>query len=169
MFKVADVVVYPGHGVAVVEEVQAREVDGKSHLFFRLKFKFKNFTVLVPERKLGESRIRRISGPEQVSKMLSDLNNLPLKELKKNPTYPIVWNKRQRDYQIRLESGTLQEVANIYRELRISANQKELSFGERNLMLNAEQLLMQEVISVTSTSEAEVLNRLRSPFLCAAL
>ncbi len=74
------------------------------------------------------------------------------------------WSRRQRDYQHKLESGVLIEIARAYRDLRRSAQSKNLSFGEKGLMLMAEDLLLQEILAVTELQKAEALKAIRAPF-----
>ena len=45
-FNLKDKVVYPGHGVAVIDEITEKNVSGASIKFFKLKFLFIYFAFI---------------------------------------------------------------------------------------------------------------------------
>jgi len=155
MFHVGDEVVYPAHGVAVVKEIIEKKIKESTKVFFKLEFKFKNVTILIPKEKLeqiGESMLHSLGLEE-------DLFGGKCKEGLAGS-----WNRRQKDYQSRLESGSLREIARAYRDLKLHSEKKALSFGEKGLLDMAEDLLLQEVATATKMGHADVLQKLRSPF-----
>ncbi len=164
MFKVKDEVVYPGHGVAVIQEAVETKVGAKKAIFFKLSFKYKDMTILVPSERLETSGVRFVSKQEVVDEVLEELLKEP--ECKKTYRDNIAagWSKRQKDYQSKIESGMLIDVAKTYRDLRRFSEKKTLSFGEKGLMLMAEDLLSQEILAATKLDKEEVLKQIRLPF-----
>ena len=165
MFHVGDEVVYPAHGVAVVKEIIEKKIKESTKIFFKLEFKFKNVTILIPKEKLEQIGVRFVSPLSEVESMLyalgleEDLFGGKCKEGLAGS-----WNRRQKDYQSRLESGSLREIARAYRDLKLHSEKKALSFGEKGLLDMAEDLLLQEVATATKMGHADVLQKLRSPF-----
>lgn len=165
MFKVKDEVVYPGHGVAIVEEAVEQKVGGQTKLFFKLKFKYKAITILVPKERFENSGVRFVCKKEDVETALDELKNeVDQKAIEYSDNTSMGWSKRQRDYQLRIESGNLRDIARIYRDLRRYSEKKALSFGEKGILEAAEDLLSQEVLAATSLDKNEVLRKIRSPF-----
>jgi CarD family transcriptional regulator len=164
MFKVEEKVVYPGHGVALIEEIIEKTVAGNSIRFFKLRFLYKDMTVLVPVNNAPHMSIRHLSSDEGVKKSLNELYKPPGRKLETLDFTPSGWNKRNKDYQLKIEGGALIDLAKIYRDLMFVAQQKELSFGERNLLQMTEDLIAQEIEIVTNNDRASVLRQIRSPF-----
>jgi len=164
MFKVEEKVVYPGHGVALIEEIIIKTVAGNPIEFFKLQFLYKDMTVLVPVNNAPHMAIRHLSSEAGVKKSLNELLLPPERKLETLDFTPSGWNKRNKDYQLKIEGGALIDMAKIYRDLMFVAQQKELSFGERTLLQMIEDLIAQEIEIVTNNDRASVLRQIRSPF-----
>jgi len=164
MFKIKEKVIYPGHGVAVIEEMVEKVVAGNTIKFFKLCFLYKDMTVLVPVNNAVHMSIRRLSSQNGVKKSLDELYRPPERKLENLDFTPSGWNKRNKDYQMKIEGGALLDLAKIYRDLMFVAKQKELSFGERNLLQMTEDLLAQEIEIVTKNNRDLVLRQIRGPF-----
>jgi len=164
MFKVNEKVVYPGHGVALIEEVVEKTVAGNKINFFHLRFLYKDMTVLVPVNNAPHVSVRHLSSKVEVKKAFDELGRPPERKLENLDFTPSGWNKRNKDYQMKIEGGSLLDLIKIYRELMFVAKQKELSFGERNLFQMTEDLISQEIEIVTNDTREEVVRLMRSNF-----
>lgn len=164
MFQVGDKVVYPGHGVAMVEKVEEKTVEQHTMRFFKLKFLYKDMTVLVPISRNNEAvGIRSLSSTTEIETALCQLTK-DAKKLDATDFTPSSWNKRNKNFQLKIQSGSIVDIATIYRDLMHCARYKELSFGEKNLLGLAEELLLQEVVLVKKQTRDEVISTLRQPF-----
>ncbi|MEX0849743.1 MAG: CarD family transcriptional regulator [Candidatus Dependentiae bacterium] len=160
MFSVNEKVVYPGHGVAIVSQAIEKSVAGHKVCFFELTFLSKDMTILVPVKSLtGIRRLSSVKKIDDVFNMLSQPTTKDIHELTASN-----WNKRNKDYQFRLRSGSLDEIGHVYRDLKFIATQKELSFGEKNLLHQTESLLAQEIAIVKQINEDKAIELLRSFF-----
>lgn len=164
MFKVRDKVIYPGHGVAVIEEVLEKRVAESQLQFFKLVFLYKDMTILVPLKSMIISGVRFLSTPAEVEQVMNELAQLPEKRLESLDFTPSAWNKRHKDYVLRIQTGRLMEIAKIYRDLMHVGKQKELSFGEKSLLATTEDLIVQELVMIRSQDRELVLQELRTPF-----
>ena len=164
MYRLGDKVIYPGHGVAVVEQELEKMVDSKKLKFFKLKFLYKDMTVLVPiDASNNAIGIRPLSAKNEIEKALNELYK-ETRKLENTDFTPSSWNKRNKSYQLKLQGGTLTDIASIYRDLMHIAKYKELSFGEKNLLHVAEELLLQEIVVVKGQDKETVMKELRRPF-----
>ncbi len=164
MFKQDDKVVYPGYGVAVVEDIIEKLVGDDTILFFKLSFLFKDMTILVPAYNIKTIGIRYPSDKATIDHAIQELDNKPERQLESIDFTPSGWNRRQKNYQLKIQSGILLEIVKIYRDLMYVAKQKELSFGERALLQSTEELILQEVLLVRDVQRSEIIQELRSPF-----
>ena len=150
MFSLKEKVVYPGHGVAQIDRIVEKNIGGCSTKFFELTVLSTHMTVLVPLDNLNETGIRRISSNENIESMFKLLEE-PVQ--KKTDVAIANWSKKNKAYQCAIRTGDLEEVCRIYRELTNIAVQKELSFGEKNLLHRTENLLVEEISIATDIPE----------------
>ena len=162
MFSLNDKVVYPGYGVALICKVFSREVAGNSVVFYELKFQNKDMTVMVPKDRIEEVGIRPLSSTGHINDMLKTITQ-PAKQIK-TETAGSNWNKRNKEYQSKLSTGSLKDISEIYRDLKFISRVKELSFGEKTLLLKAELLLAEEISAAQQVDEDNAIQKLRSLF-----
>ncbi|MCX5921712.1 MAG: hypothetical protein NTX86_00045 [Candidatus Dependentiae bacterium] len=161
MFVLGEKVVYAGHGVAKISRVVEKKVAGATANFFELKFVNKDMTILVPTNNLDAVGVRRLSSREKINDIFAILSQ-PLQSVSHDLVISNNWNKRNKDYQCRLRSGNLSEICMIYRDLKCMAAQKELSFGEKGLLVQTEALLVEEIAIVENMQEDMAMEQLRS-------
>jgi CarD family transcriptional regulator len=164
MFKLHDHVIYPAHGVAVVSEISEKMIAGVAIQFLKLNFVFKDMMILVPTYNIATIGIRYPSSEQEVNSAIYELSKKPEKVLDSIDFTPSGWNRRHKEYQLKIQDGKLIEVAKIYRDLMFIAQQKDLSFGERTVLLSTEELLVQEMQIVKLKDRDVVIQLLRNPF-----
>ena len=164
MFLLNEKVIYPGYGVAIINRLVDRLVLSKKTNFFELKFYNKDMTVLIPEDRLESIGIRKLSTFQELTQMYEHLSNFDVRDIVTEHNAS-TWNKRNKEYQCKLRSGQLFQIASIYKELHLIALDKELSFGERNLFNQIEFLLIEEISAVKQNEVIEDIRlKLRHPF-----
>lgn len=161
MFARSEKVVYPGHGVAHINRIVEKKVAGNAVFFFELKFFSKDMIILIPVDNTDSVGIRKLSSLECVNAIFKILA-LPIEHCLSHDMSMSNWNKRNKDYQIKLRRGDLVEIAEIYRDIKHISLQKELSFGEKMLLQQTELLLVEEISLIKNTSTQETLEYLRS-------
>ncbi len=164
-FKINERVVYPSHGVAMIEDIIEKHVGGSPMQFYKLSFMFKDMTVLIPVNNTGQTGVRQLNLPSTIDTALADYSASVMQQrfedLEVNST---VWSKRQKDYQTRLQAGDFVGVLAIYQELMYIAQHKELSFGEKTLLQTTEELLAQEIMIIKNLDRSAALELIRVPF-----
>jgi CarD family transcriptional regulator len=75
------------------------------------------------------------------------------------------WSRRQRDYNEKIKSGDLFEVAEVLRDLYLIREEKELSYGEKKVLELARKLLVKEVALAAGAEEESVVKRVESFFV----
>ena len=74
------------------------------------------------------------------------------------------WNRRYREYMDKIKTGSLFDVAEVYRDLALLKLTKDLSFGERKLYDTAQILLVKELSTAKNTSEETIISEIESLF-----
>jgi CarD family transcriptional regulator len=162
VFSLNEKVVYPGHGVAKISQIVEKKVAGNKVSFFELRFLHKDMTILVPVQTSSCAGIRRLSSNENIDAIFKLLSK-PVNKISRELTASN-WNKRNKEYQSKLRTGTIQAISEIYRDLKYIAARKELSFGEKSLLQQTEMLLVEEISLVTEVNEEKAIENLRSIF-----
>ena len=164
MYTLNEKVVYPGHGVALVKQVIEKSVGVTKIKFYELKFLNKEMTILIPIDAQDTCGIRPLSSEKNIESILAILSE---PSSTKRGCATSSWNKRNKQYQCRIKTGDLTEIIKIYRDLQIAAQEKDLSFGERNLLNQIEALLAEEIALVKNVVEEQAVQILRTACLSA--
>jgi CarD family transcriptional regulator len=66
------------------------------------------------------------------------------------------WNRRHREYQEKMRSGSIFLAAEVYRDLRLLKTSKDLSHGEQRLYDQAKNLVIKELAIAQRIEEKEI-------------
>ena len=150
MFKVGDLAVYPAHGVGVIERVESREVSGSSQDFYVMRILENDMIIMIPIKNVNNVGLREIIGRKEVPKLYNILKKRDV--MIENQT----WNRRYREYMEKIKTGSVYEVAEVYRDLLMLKSEKDLSFGERKMLDTARTLLVKEISLAKKVAEAKI-------------
>jgi CarD family transcriptional regulator, regulator of rRNA transcription len=157
-FKVGEKVVYPAHGVGVIESLQVRNVSGTQKKFYMLRIVDSEMTIMIPTENVQTVGLRRIIGKDMVSKVYKILRE------KKVEVDQQTWNRRYREYTEKIKTGSVLEIAKVLRDLFVLKADKELSFGERKMLDTARSLLIKELSLAKECTEDEIESDLKKIF-----
>ena len=158
LFKVGEKVVYPAHGVGVIQSIQTRVVSGTEKAFYMLRILDSDMTIMIPTENVQSVGLRRIIGKDMVAKVYKILRD------KKVEIDQQTWNRRYREYTEKIKTGSVLEIAKVLRDLFVLKGDKELSFGERKMLDTARNLLVKELAIAKSFSEEKIMEELRTIF-----
>jgi CarD family transcriptional regulator len=157
-FKVGEKVVYPAHGVGVIEGIQTKVVSGSERKFYMLRILDSDMTIMIPTENVNAVGLRRIIGKDMVAKVYRILRD------KKVEIDQQTWNRRYREYTEKIKTGSVLEIAKVLRDLFVLKGDKELSFGERKMLDTARNLLVKELAIAKSHTEEKIMEELRTIF-----
>jgi len=116
----------------------------------------------VPTQNVNSVGLREIIGRKEVPRLYSILKKRDM--VIDNQT----WNRRYRDYMEKIKTGSVFEVAEVYRDLLMLKEDKDLSFGERKMLDTARNLLVKEISLAKKVEEKQVEKDLDKMFASAA-
>lgn len=151
MFKIGDLAVYPAHGVGIIERIEQRKISDCQEDFFVMRILENNMIIMIPSSNVANVGLRQIIDRKEVPKVFSILKDRDIR-VGDNQT----WNRRYRDYMEKIKSGSVYEVAAVYRDLTNIQQGKELSFGERKMLDTARSLLIKEISLAKNMKEEDV-------------
>jgi len=162
MFKKGDLAVYPAHGVGIIETIETKEISGFSQDFYIIRILDNNMKIMVPTQNVDSVGLREIIGRKEVPRLYSILKKRDV--VIDNQT----WNRRYRDYMDKIKTGSVFEVAEVYRDLLMLKEDKDLSFGERKMLDTARNLLVKEISLAKKVEEKQIEKDLDKMFANAA-
>ncbi len=159
-FSVGDKVVYPAHGVAVVDKIEIKNIGGCAQSFYVLRLLDSGMTLMVPTANEQQVGMRSIVDEKDADQVFEVLRK------KEKIVDGITWNRRHREYMEKIKTGSVFEVAKVLRDLYILKGDKELSFGERKMLDTARSLLMMEISLAKNITLIDVENKFKQIFRC---
>jgi CarD family transcriptional regulator len=165
-FQVGDKIVYPNQGVGIVEQVSSRNLTGQAEIFYWLKLQSSGLRVMVPMTNVESVGLRRVAKNREVEVVLQYLSSGSCKA-------PHDWKNRFKENSEKMRTGSLQQVAEVFKSLLVLSQAKPLSFREKRMLERSWQLLVDEVAMVRGwvkeTAEAQLAKALGKYSLRAPL
>jgi CarD family transcriptional regulator, regulator of rRNA transcription len=148
-FKLGEKVVYPNHGVGLIEQISFGYVNGKSERFYMLRIASSGLKVMVPQSNVESVGLRPVIRSTQAGAVLSFLE-------KGRSDSHHDWKHRFKENSDRMRTGSLMEVAAVLKGLVTLSRTKPLSFREKKMLDRAKHLLVTELATVRNTTEQTV-------------
>jgi CarD family transcriptional regulator len=148
-FHIGDKVVYPNHGVGVIEQISSRSIGATIEKFYLLNIKASSLKVMVPCHNVGSVGLRRVVRNGEIQKVIDFLS---VSDTGSNGD----WKDRFRENSERMRTGSLLEVAGVLKNLIALHAAKPLSFREKKMLERARYLIVSELAMARNVEEAKV-------------
>ncbi|HET9409341.1 MAG TPA: CarD family transcriptional regulator [Candidatus Sulfotelmatobacter sp.] len=148
-FHIGDKVVYPNHGVGVIEQISSRSIGATVEKFYLLHIKASSLKVMVPYHSVASVGLRRVVRNGEVQKVIDFLS---LAESVSNAD----WKDRFRENSERMRTGSLLAVAGVLKSLIALHAAKPLSFREKKMLERARYLLVSELAMSRNCEESKI-------------
>ncbi len=158
-FQPGDLAVYPAHGVGRIESIENREIGGEFQDFFIMKILENNMVIMIPTKNITTVGLRDVINKSEIKNVYKVMQT-KRKKTAENQT----WNRRYREYMDKIKSGSLYDVAEVFRDLFSLKLSKGLSFGERKLLDTAQGLLLKELCTARDQEESVIMTEIESLF-----
>ncbi len=164
-FQVGDKVVYPNHGVGIIEQISSRTIGPTVEKFYLLRIKSSSLKVMVPFHNVGSVGLRKVIRNGDVQRIVEFLTDGKCENHSD-------WKYRFKENSDKMRTGSLLEVAGVLKSLLQLNQTKPLSFREKKMLERARYLLVSELAMAKNWDEGQVeqllskalsKNRLRFP------
>jgi CarD family transcriptional regulator len=162
LFQIGEKVVYPDHGVGVIENVSSRSFGDQYERFYLLRLMCNSLTVMVPISHAGALGLRKVTRNGEISRVLCFLAS---GRCRSNGD----WKDRSKANSEKMRSGGLSEVAEVLKSLLRLQLSKPLSFREKKILDRARRMLITEISASRSMSEFEATEMLHKALARASL
>ncbi len=157
-FSKGDMAVYPAHGVGCIESIESQEINGDIMNFYMMKIVENGMTIMIPTSNVESVGLREVIPETEVSQVYEVMQKKA--QASDNQT----WNRRYREYMDKIKTGSIYDVAEVFRDLFQLKLEKDLSFGERKLLDTAQNLLVQELSMAKDVDEALMIKEIENLF-----
>jgi len=142
IYNVKDYVVYPKHGVGKIISIDKAKIGEIDISFYSVLIEKEKLKLSIPLNQ--QSYLRRVSSINQINKAISILKSKP--RVKRT-----MWSRRAQEYEQKINSGKLYELAEVVRDLNKKSDTiAEQSYSERQLFEKAYERLKSELEVVLS-------------------
>ena len=136
LYNINNYIVYPKHGVGKIISVEKAKIGDIEISFYKVMIEKEKLTLSIPLNQ--QSHLRHVSSVNQINKALSILKGKP--KIKRT-----MWSRRAQEYEQKINSGKLYELAEVVRDLNKKTDViAEQSYSERQLFEKAYERLKSE-------------------------
>jgi CarD family transcriptional regulator len=148
-FKVGDKVVYPNHGVGIIERIQSRVSSGGEQTFYMLRILSTDSTVMVPVSNTGTVGLRKVLSKVEIDRVYKVLRSEKIEVFDD-------WKGRFQENSERMRTGEIARVADVLKGLTHLSQVKALSYRERKMLDRARFLVVSEIAEASHIAAEKV-------------
>jgi CarD family transcriptional regulator len=137
-FGVNEYVVYPTHGVGKILGIEAEKIGDYELKVFVIAFEKDKMILRVPVGRAEAAGLRAISPNDQITRAITTLKG-------RAKIARGMWSRRAQEYEAKINSGNLVQIAEVVRDLHKNVDQSERSYSERMIYETAMHRLCGEV------------------------
>ena len=151
-FQVGQKVIYPNHGIGVVESIQTRPIPGGKISLYQLRILANDSRVWIPQQNADGVGLRHLVSPGDARKIMSLLSDGAVDQ---HPN----WKGRFKENSDKMRTGSLYEVAVVLKGLTALSKKKTLSFREKRMLDRARFLLVSEIAEAEGKPHSAIEDR----------
>ena len=150
-FRVGEKVVYPNHGVSVVEKIGEGFATAPTppRSFYHLRLLSNNSKVMVPINNTDLIGLRRLTHRKDITGLMKRLADTRFSASGD-------WKGRYKQNVDKMKSGKLTDIADVLKTLNYISSRKTLSFREKKMYERAKYLIVSEIAVINGMDEQEV-------------
>lgn len=148
--QIGDKAVYPSKGVGEIVGIDEKSVSGKTHRFYCLRILDTDIRILVPIDNAEQVGLRNVVTPDDIEGVYDVLRHVETCNDRQT------WNRRYRGFMDKVKTGSLFEIAEVFRDLHRLKRTKTLAFGERRMLDTVRSLIVKELSVAKGLSEAKI-------------
>jgi CarD family transcriptional regulator len=139
-FEIGDKVIYPNHGLGVIERLETKTIMGTTCGFYQLRMANET-TVFVPVDNVDGVGLRRAVSDDEVDRLFYLLGDGKIDSHQN-------WKGRFKDNSDRMRTGSIYDVVEVLKSLTFLSRSKSLSFREKRMLDRAKFLVVSEISEV---------------------
>ncbi len=157
-FFKGDLAVYPAHGVGCIESIEGKQINGNTMNFYMMKIVENGMVIMIPTTNAESVGLREVTPETEVPEIYKVMKE------KGQGADNQTWNRRYKEYMDKIKTGSIYDVAEVFRDLFNLRLEKNLSFGERKLLDTSQNLLVQELSIAKDIDEEAMMQEIENLF-----
>lgn len=156
MFQVGDKIFYPTQGGCTIQAIEEKEILGETLLYYTVNIFHRKMQIKFPTNKAERLGIRPLVDPDKLDNVLTTFHDGETELTARD-------NQRIQRNLSKIKSGDIYEGAEVIRDLVRSNNKKKLGITEKNMMEDALQILISEVVlvkGITTQQASDLLDQI---------
>ncbi len=154
-FKVGDKVIYPNHGLGIVEGIETKTILGTTGGFYLLRMTASDTTVMVPLTNVDNVGLRRAIEANEIEGLFTLLGRGKIDSHQN-------WKGRFKDNSDKMRSGSIYDAVDVLKNLMYLSRSKNLSFREKRMLDRSKFLVITEIAEVGQFETSVVEERVDS-------
>ena len=142
-FDIGDKVIYPNHGLGVVETIEEKTIMGTTCGFYTLRMISSDTTVLVPVENIESVGLRRAVSDDEIDRLYRRLASGKIDNHQN-------WKGRFKDNSDKMRSGSIRDAIDVLKNLTFLSRTKSLSFREKRMLDRSKFLVISEISEVSN-------------------
>ena len=153
-FEIGDKVIYPNHGLGVIERIETKTIMGTTCGFYQLRMANET-TVFVPVDNVDGVGLRRAVTDGEVERLFHLLGDGKIDSHQN-------WKGRFKDNSDRMRTGSIYDVVEVLKSLTFLSKSKSLSFREKRMLDRAKFLIVSEISEVMREAATSIEGRVEA-------
>jgi CarD family transcriptional regulator len=149
LFQIGDNIVYPMHGVGIINAIEEKEISGERQQYYVIKMLIGNMQVMIPRSKVLSSNIRPITDIIALKHIINIFQNG-----ESDPLLP--WKQRHKVNTDKIKTGKIQECAEVVRDLMRMKKEKALNTSEKIMLEKTHEFLISELGLIKGITENQI-------------
>lgn len=141
-FEVGDKVIYPNHGIGIINEIATKTILDTTCGFYSLRMISTDTTVLVPTDNVEGVGLRKAIEEQEIKKIYTLLGNGKIEDHQN-------WKGRFKDNSDKMRTGSIYDVVDVLKSLNYLSQSKNLSFREKRMLDRSKFLVVTEISEVS--------------------
>jgi CarD family transcriptional regulator len=150
-FEIGDKVIYPNHGLGIIERIETKTIMGTTCGFYQLRMANET-TVFVPVDNVDGVGLRRAISDHEVERLFHLLGDGKIDSHQN-------WKGRFKDNSDRMRTGSIYDVVEVLKSLTFLSKSKSLSFREKRMLDRAKFLVVSEITEVLAEKTPSIEDR----------
>jgi len=150
-FEIGDKVIYPNHGLGIIERIETKTIMGTTCGFYQLRMANET-TVFVPVDNVDGVGLRRAISDHEVERLFHLLGDGKIDSHQN-------WKGRFKDNSDRMRTGSIYDVVEVLKSLTFLSKSKSLSFREKRMLDRAKFLVVSEITEVLAEKTPAIEDR----------
>ncbi|WP_077624209.1 CarD family transcriptional regulator [Sediminibacillus massiliensis] len=149
LFQVGDNIVYPMQGAGIIKAIEEKEIAGEKQQYYVIEMLISNMQIMIPTGKILSSNIRPVTDLIALKHVIHIFQHGESDRL-------IPWKQRYKVNTDKIKSGSIQEGAEVVRDLLRIKKEKALNSSEKKMLANAHEFLISELRLVKGITENQL-------------